>query len=248
MNRFASRVALVTGAGSGIGEEIVKSIAAEGGRVVVLDIREDAAARVAQQIVHDGGEALSLQADVASSRDVGIAIDKVLKIWGQLDVLVNNAGFSRGASLVDISDAEFKSLIDVILVGTFFVTRATVPSMIKRGYGRIVNISSRVYLGAPQLSAYSAAKAAIIGLTKSLALELGHHNITVNAVAPGFIETPGGRSDPAYDDLKVAALTQSPVGRVGYPRDVANAVLFLASEDASFITGDIMHVTGGRFA
>lgn len=247
-DRFAGRVAIVTGSGSGIGEEAVKRFSAEGGKVAVLDIDEAAADRVASEIGDAGGESIAIRVDVTDRQAIDSAVLAVNECWGRIDILVNNAGFTRDALLTKMGDDDFKSVVDVILYAAFACTRAVATTMIEQRYGRIVNVSSRAYLGNPGQSNYAAAKAGLIGLTRTHAKELGRHEITVNAIAPGLTETPLVRDHPNYEKMKERALRSTSLPRLATPADIANAILFLASDEASYITGDVLHVTGGRFS
>jgi len=242
-SRFKNRVALVTGAAMGIGREIALQFANEGASLVLFDLSEK---------VHDvvdeakklGVEALGVIGDVSRRVDVEKLVLEAVRVFGKIDILVNNAGIYPFKPFLEMSEDDWDRVINVNLKGTFLVTRQVAPLMVKQNYGRIINISSIAGLvGFPALTHYCASKAGIIGFTRALALELAPFNITVNAIAPGPIETPGARAaTPQGLEQIVKAI---PVGRIGKPADVASVVLFLASEEASFITGSIIVVDGG---
>jgi 3-oxoacyl-[acyl-carrier protein] reductase len=171
-----------------------------------------------------------------------------VRAFGTVHVLVNNAGFPRDNYLTKMPESDWDAVIDVVLKGAYLCSKAAVPHMIGQKWGRIINISSRAHLGNPGQANYSAAKAGLLGFTRALCYEDGKFNITVNAVAPGFIETELVQSLPSYDAIKERTIRSTPVPRLGHVRDIADAVLFLASERAGFITGEVLHVTGGRYS
>lgn len=241
-------VAIVTGGAGGIGQATCRRLSADGMLVVLADIDEVAAKSAAADLSVDGRLVESAAVDVTDSASVQTMVDDLAARFGRVDVLVNNAGFPRDARLTEMTDEEFRSVVDVCLFGAFACSRAVAPLMIARSYGRIINIASRAYLGNPGQANYSAAKAGVVGLTRALAKELGRHDITVNAVAPGIIETDAVRAHPKYDLLVSLAQKQNSVRRLGEPDDVAAAIAYLASEQASFVTGDVLHVSGGRFS
>jgi len=171
----------------------------------------------------------------------------VLARWGSIEVLINNAGFSRDAPIAAMTDEQWQAVMGVCLTGPFICTRAVVPSMAARGYGRIITMSSRVHWGDVNKCNYAAAKAGVIGFTAGLALELAGDGITVNAIAPGFCPTDRALTLPYYEDIKRRALALTPVQRVGTADDIAEGALYLASPKAGFITGEVLHITGGRY-
>jgi 3-oxoacyl-[acyl-carrier protein] reductase len=238
------QVALVTGGAGGLGAVISRELAARGVTVAVADIALDKAEGIAKEI---GGTAVGVALDVTDSSAVDTLVDQLTADHGRVDILVNCAGFPVDRPLVKMTDDEWRTVIDVCLFGTFATSRAVAPGMIEREYGRIVNLSSRAYLGNPGQANYSAAKAGVIGLTKSLAKELGRHGITVNAIAPGMIETEMVRSHPKFEMIAERAIKENSVKRLGIPEDVASAVLYLTSPEAGFVSGDVIHVSGGRF-
>lgn len=242
--RLKDKVVLVTGGGSGIGESIAVRSAEEGAAVVVVDVSADAAMGVAAALEDRGHRATWVVADVASGSAAAEAVARAESSFGRLDVLVNNAGIVRDAQLVNMEEDQWDAVLAVNLSGAYFMCRAAATGMVQRGGGRIVNIASRSLLGNFGQTNYSASKAGIVGLTKSLALELGPSGISVNAIAPGYIETPIMRNVPA--EVRKRAVRAAPLRRVGTPDDVASAVTFLASDDASYITGQCLFVCGGR--
>lgn len=243
-----SKVALVTGSGRGIGEATLRMLAAEGARVVVTDIDENAVASTARNLAEEGFEVYGQPCDVCDKAQVDDLVAKVNQHFGGVDILVNNAGFVRDNYLTRMPEEEWDEVVDTILKGAFHFSRAILPRMMERKWGRIINISSRSVFGNPGQTNYSAAKLGLIGFTRALALEQGRFGITVNAVAPGFVETDGMRSTPSYEKLREIALSKTPAGLLGQPEDIAAAVSFLASELARYITGTTLYVTGGRFS
>jgi 3-oxoacyl-[acyl-carrier protein] reductase len=242
------KVAIVTGSGRGIGAETARALAEEGARVVVTDIDAQAASDHCIALQRDGFSTIAVAADVTRAADVERLVQTALDGFGSVHVLVNNAGFARDARIVKLSESDWDAVVDTVLKGAFLCSKAAVPAMAAQHWGRIVNISSRAHLGNPGQANYSAAKAGVLGLTAALALELGRDGITVNTIAPGFIETEGVRNLPHYQKIRDNAIARTPIGRLGLPRDVASAVVFLASESAGYVTGATLHVTGGRFA
>jgi 3-oxoacyl-[acyl-carrier protein] reductase len=243
-----NRVAIVTGSGRGIGAATARALAEEGARVVVTDIDPETTAHTTEALKADGFDVLGVVADVTRTVDVDRLVARTLEKFGALHVLVNNAGFPKDSYLTKMPEADWDLVTGVILKGAFLCSKAAVPHRREQRWGRIINISSRAHLGNPGQANYSAAKAGLVGLTKALSYEEGKFNITVNAIAPGFVETELMRSLPAYDQIKEKWLKATPLPRLGLPRDIADAVLFLASERAGFITGELLHVTGGRYS
>lgn len=242
--RLQGRVSIITGAGGGIGRVAAQRFAEEGARVVAADVKGQAAQETADALHAAGAEALPVTVDVADRASVDAMVEAVLGRWGQIDVLVNNAGIMRDARLVKMTEDEFDSVIDVNLKGVYNCTQAVAPHMIARGSGRIVNTSSivGVYGNFGQTN-YVAAKAGVIGMTKVWARELGRKGITVNAVAPGYIATEMLSSVP--DKALELLLSRVPLGRLGDPLDVANAYLWLASDEARYVNGAVISVDGG---
>ena len=248
MTRLRGHAAFVTGAARGIGRRIATRLAAEGAAVVVADIDDEAGRQTAAEIAAGGATAVAAAAlDVRDAEAVAAAMTEASARFGVLDILVNNAGVFRDRRLEEMSDSDWDTVLDIDLRGYFVCCRAALPHLRAGGWGRIINISSRAYLGNPGQANYSAAKAGVIGLTRALSMELGRDGITVNAVAPGMIDTPLVRSHAKADELIARAVASTPLRRIGTPEDVAAAVAFLVSDDAAYITGDVIHVTGGRY-
>lgn len=241
------QVVMVTGGGSGIGAEAARSFAAQGAKVAIVDRNLAGANAVRHEIAAAGGRAAAYETDVTDEASVQQTVDAIQRDLGPVSVLVNNAGFTRDMKILRMSLADWSSVVDVILKGAFLCSRAVIPAMVEAGYGRIVNISSRAHLGNPGQANYSSAKAGIIGFTRALSLEYGKNNITVNAVAPGIINTAAVTNLPHYGKIKEAAEKITPIPRIGEPEDVANAIVFLGSRLSSYITGETLHVTGGRY-
>ena len=239
------RVAVVTGASRGIGKAIALELAACEARVVVNYNRSiEAAEEVVKVIQSSGGEALAVQGDVSVPEMAQGLIGAAVDSFGGVDILVNNAGITRDTLLMRMSEEDWDAVLDTNLKGAFNCMKSVAKTMMKQRYGRIVNVTSVVGLaGNAGQANYSSAKAGLIGLTKSVAKELGSRNITVNAIAPGFVETE--LTDTLSDDIKIATLSMTPLGRLGSPEDIAYAVAFLVSEQASFITGQVLSVDGG---
>jgi 3-oxoacyl-[acyl-carrier protein] reductase len=247
MQPLQGKVALVTGASRGIGRAIALTLAEAGADVAVNYAGSEAAAgEVVQAIEAMGRKAIKIQADVASSAQVDDMMKHVLETFGKIDILVNNAGITRDNLIMRMKEDEFDQVIATNLKGVFNCLKAVTRPMMKQRYGRIINISSVVgVLGNPGQANYVAAKAGVIGLTKASARELASRGITVNAVAPGFIETD--MTDKMPEGAREQMITQIPLSRLGQPEDIAKAVRFLASDDASYMTGQTIHVDGGMY-
>lgn len=240
------RVALITGGARGIGKATAVALAREGAKIAILDLDRDAVDETVDGLGSDN--AVGVVADVTDLDAVDRAVAEVDARFHSPDILVNNAGFPKDGFLTKIAVDDWRRVVDVILVGAFHCARAVLPAMHSRRWGRVINISSRSHLGNPGQTNYSAAKAGLIGFTRALALESGGFGVTVNAIAPGFVETEGMLALDNYDVLKERSISKSPLKRVGTPDEIADAVAFLASARASYITGDVMHVTGGRYS
>jgi 3-oxoacyl-[acyl-carrier protein] reductase len=240
-------VAVVTGAGRGIGTATALMLAAEGAKIVVWDRDIEPAQQVAEEITATGGEAMAIAGSVAVTADVDNVKSAVLARFGSVQILVNNAGFAHIAPAVETTDTQWNDVVDVHMGGAFRCVRAFAPSMIARKYARIINISSLSVLGADRMAAYAAAKSGLLGFTRALMVELGPHNITVNAILPGYIRTERVKRSPAFPVLDEHSRRAQTLPAEGQPEDVANAVLFYASARSRFVTGDFMAVTGGMY-
>ena len=247
---MVQRIAIVTGAARGIGAGTAIRLAADGMAVAVLDLNEADCAATVKEIENAGGKALAVGADVSKADEVNAAVERIATELGEPTVLVNNAGITRDALLFKMTDEQWDAVINVNLRGAFLMTRAAQKYMTEQKWGRIVNISSSSALGNRGQVNYSATKAGLEGFTKTLAKELGKFGITANAIAPHFIATDmtaamADKLKMSFEDLVDTYKKQIPVGRVGQPADVAHAISFLVSEDASFVSGQVIDVAGG---
>lgn len=242
---MTNRVCIVTGASRGIGRAIAIRLAQDGETIVVNYAgREEEASVTARMVEEAGGKAITVKADVSDKADVDAMVDRTLSEFGRLDVLVNNAGITRDGLLMRMKDADWDAVLDTNLKGAFHAIRAAVKPMMKARYGRIINVSSVVALmGNAGQANYVAAKSGLIGLTKSSARELAPRNITVNAVAPGFIQTE--MTERLGEEWQEKTIAQIPLGRIGLAEDVAKAVRFLASDEADYVTGQVLNIDGG---
>ena len=250
MERVRGRTAFVTGASRGIGKATARRLAQEGAKVCLADIQGDAVRATAAELAAEGLEVFAATVDVTDREQVESAIAGTVDRYGRLDILVNNAGVIRDNLLFRMSDEDWQTVMDIHLKGSFLCSRAAQAAMVQQKYGRIINLSSTSALGNRGQTNYSAAKAGLQGLTKTLAIELGRYNITCNAVAPGFIETDMTRATAErmgipFEQFVQGAAQQIPVGRTGKPEDVATAILFFASEEAGFVSGQVLYVAGG---
>ena len=250
VGKLDGRVAVVTGAGRGIGAAEAIKMAEEGASVAVLDLSAEAGQDTVATIKKAGGEAVAIACDVSSAKQVGAAFEEVAHRFGRIDILVNNAGLLRDNLLFKMSEDDWDKVLDVHLKGSFLCSQAVQQYMVEQEYGRIIMTSSIVALGNKGQVNYSAAKAGLQAMARTLALELGRFNVTVNAVAPGWIETEmtkeaAERVGITMEDMKERFAKNIPLRRFGKPEDVANVVAFLASDEASYISGETIYVAGG---
>lgn len=247
--RLTGKTALITGAGSGLGQATAQLFAQEGAHVIVADISQRRAEAVAAEISHnDASPAIGLQADVTQSQAVSAVVERAKSVYGPINILVNNAGIAQIKDLLDITPEDWQRMLDVHMKGTFLCTRAVIGDMIAVQWGRVINTASVAGMtGGPQNAHYAAAKAAIIGFTRSLALEYARSGITVNAVAPGLIETPMVKqgTGPAAEKVVDFFIRRIPMRQMGAPEDIAAAHLYLASDDAAYVTGQVLSPNGG---
>lgn len=247
MSGTTERIIVVTGGSRGIGRAICAGLSAPGTTVYfTYNSNPEAAATTAQAVTGAGGQAFFHQVDVASETAVADYLKDLIKETGRIDVLVNNAGITRDGLLVRMKNSDWDAVMDVNLKGTFNCMKAVSKTMMKQRYGRIINVSSVVGVsGNPGQANYVASKAGMIGLTKAVARELASRNITVNAVAPGYIQTD--MTGDLTEKAKAAMVSQIPLGRIGTPQDIAGVVTFLASPAADYMTGQVIHVSGGMY-
>jgi 3-oxoacyl-[acyl-carrier protein] reductase len=246
VRKLSGKTAVVTGASKGIGAGIAKALASEGANVVVNYAKaKDDAARVSTEIRSSGGKAITVQADVTNQADVDRLFAETKKAFGTVDILVNNAGVYEFAALEDVTEASYRRMFDLNVLGTVLSTQAAVKAM--NGSGSIINVSSVASLTPVATgSLYSATKGAVDVITRSLAQELGPRNIRVNSLSPGLVETEGTRTAGTSEgDFKSYAISRTPLGRVGQPQDIAKVAVFLASDDSAWMTGEVLPVGGG---
>lgn len=245
-----SRVAVVTGAASGMGLAVSRRLATAGHRIALLDLDGDAAKRAADALSGEGSDAVALPVDVTDRRAVDAAMTQVRESFGPIEIVVTSAGFDEFQSFTDITAESWDRMLAINLTGTFHCLQAAIPDMVQAGWGRIVTISSSsAQSGAARMAHYVASKGGVIGLTKALALEYAPNGITVNSIPPGFIDTPMVRRAEARGDLPPidAVVARTPVRRAGTPEDIAAACAFLCSEDAGYVTGQLINVNGGWY-
>ena len=243
---LSGKIALVTGAAQGIGRDIALGLAADGADVVICDVNLEAARKTAGDIEAKGRKSLALKANVASSADVTAMIDQVVEKFGRIDILVNNAGITRDGLILRMKEEDWDLVLSINLKGAFLCTKTALKHMTKQRAGTIINIASIVgAMGNAGQANYVASKAGLIGLTKTIAREYANRNVTANAVAPGFIDT--AMTQALTEQVRTDLAKQIPLGRLGSSEDVANAVRFLASPAAAYITGQVIHVNGGMY-
>ncbi len=252
MNNLTGKVAIITGGRRGMGRADALTLAKAGAKIIVSDISLEECQKVVDEIVSQGGEAMAVKCDVSQKAEVDEMVSQAISKFGKIDILVNNAGIAQFKPFLELTEEDWDKTIDINLKGYFLCAQAAAKEMAKQNSGAIVNIASiamgQVGVGFPALSHYCASKGGIAGLTEALALELAPYGIRVNAVAPGVIDTP--MVDPLKVDSKVmeGTLARVPLHRMGKPEEISNAVLFLASDDSSYITGSIVVVDGGWLA
>jgi len=243
MGKLDGQIAVITGGARGIGEGICKIFCKEGATVAMWDILDEGE-KTADRIKKEGGNIIFQKVNVTDQSSVNIAVEKLIGEFGKIDILINNAGIIRDRSLLKMTRDEWDSVIDVNINSLYVTTKAVLPHMKEAKYGRIINASSiNAFQGAFGQANYSASKAAIAGFTRALCKETGRYNITVNAVAPGFIKSE--MSDSMPEDIIKAGISMIPVGRIGTPEDMGHVYLFLASKEAGFVSGIVLHANGG---
>jgi 3-oxoacyl-[acyl-carrier protein] reductase len=241
--KLAGKTAIITGAGGHLGRGTALRLAEEGARVLVNDINLPEARKTVEMIARQGGQGMANGADLTKPQEVRDMVATVIDDWGQIDILINNAGDIKDALLTQMTDEQWDFVIDLNLKGSFLCARAVSSHMIARRYGKIVNLSSMAYKGNVGQANYSAAKSGVVGFTRAIGLELARYGINVNCIAPGMIDTPRTQTlDPQILDRIVK---KTPMRRMGEIVDIANAILFLVSEDAKYITRQVIHVAGG---
>lgn len=245
---LANKVAIVTGSGNGIGAACAKALAEEGAAVVISDVDVDAAQQVCDEIVGKGCKAIAVECDVSSAEQVEALVNTTVDVFGSVHILVNNAGITKDNYIIKMSEDEWDAVIDIDLKGQWLCSRAVGKIMMDQKWGRIVNISSRALYGNKGQSNYSAAKAGVLGLTGALAIEFGKFNVTVNVIVPGLILTDMVKNSKHFEIIKQRAEAHCKVPRLGEPEDIADAVLYFASERSGYVTGETLHVSGGRFS
>lgn len=243
---FKGQVAIVTGGGRGIGRAIAEGLAKKGASLAIADISLDTANETVAAVTALGVKAIGIKLDVSKSEEVIRAFENIRKEFGRIDILINNAGITKDGLLLRMKEEDWDSVVDINLKGVFLCSKEAIKDMSKQRYGRIVNITSvAAFMGNPGQANYSASKAGIVGFTKTIAKEYASRGITVNAVAPGFIKT--AMTDVLPEDVKDDIKKLIPLGNFGTVEDVASAVIFLASPDSDYITGQVIHVNGGMY-
>ncbi|MFZ3172364.1 MAG: SDR family NAD(P)-dependent oxidoreductase [Carboxydocellales bacterium] len=242
--QIKGRVALITGSASGMGRGTAEIMAQHGVKIVINDVNQSKVDEVVKGIKEAGGEAIGVAADITKKAEVEAMFKQAVDTYGRIDILVNNAGISRDKAFLKMTEEDWDKVLDVDLKAVFLCSQEAVKYMREQAYGRIVNISSRAWLGGPGQANYSAAKAGVVGLTRTLALELGKRGITVNCIPPGLIETALWQTLPEEGQERL--LKAQPMGRIGSSRDIARAVMFFACDEAGYINGQTLYVCGGK--
>ena len=243
---FKDRVAIVTGSAQGLGKAMVERLASDGVKVVITDVNEEKINLAVEELTSKGYDVFGAKCDVTNRDEIRALGEKVIENYGKLDIIVNNAGITKDSSFKKMTDAQWDAVMTVDLKSVFLVSQELVKYLEANGYGRIINISSLAgMMGNFGQANYSAAKAGVVGLTKTLSIELGKKNITVNAIAPGFINTEMTKVIP--EDRKKVMIAEIPVGRPGEPEEIAAVVAFLASDEAGFVSGTVINVNGGNY-
>jgi len=241
---IANRVALVTGSASGMGKQTAQRMAENGAYVAINDIDRAKVDSTVAEFEAAGLKVIGVTADISRRDAVEAMVRQVIEVYGRIDILINNAGLEKAGPLRKLSDADWDLTVNVNLKGAFLCSQAAHGSMVQNKHGRIINIASRAWLGGPGQTPYSSVKAGVVGMTRTLALELGRNGVTTNCIAPGLINTPMWEELPEKDKAFMRA--KLPTGEVGDPDDIANAVMFLADDDAGYINGQVLYVCGGR--